>query len=381
MEKKLRILFLDTRPIRRGAQIFVQELKQRFLQDGHQVSRIFLYQEKNYEQLFLDECDLVMPFRDDHFFEKLPTVHPLLVYKLCRAIKTFSPDIILCNGSRTLKYAAVLKICFPGISAKWMYRVIDSAVYWNKQSLTQFYYRHFVIPAMDGAVGVSQKSLDEMIVHYWFKKPSVCIPRAIDVDHFAKYKPDINARENAGISQDAFVLLFLGNFTTQKRPDRFVQIIHGLKNDIPNIHGLLVGDGPLKAQVDAQVMQLGIQDRITYAGYQRDVRQWIAMSNVLLLTSDTEGMPGVVLEAGAMMKITISNIVGGICELIEDGVNGYVIIGGDVNLFIKKVVDIYEHPNKRISFEKNNFQKISQSNSIDKIFESYLMFLKNTISN
>lgn len=381
MEKKLRVLFLDTRPIRRGAQIFVQELKQQFLQEGYYVRRIFLYEENNYEQLPLNECDLVMPFRDDHFFEKIPTIHPLLVYKLGKAIKAFSPDIILCNGSRTLKYAAVLKRSFPGISAKWIYRVIDSAVYWNKRSLTQFYYRHFVIPAMDGAVGVSQKSLEEMIAHYGFKKPSVCIPRAIDVDHFFNYKPENNARENAGISNDAFVLLFLGNFTTQKRPDRFIQIIHGLQNDIPNIHGLMVGDGPLKDQVDTQVLQLGIQDRITFAGYQRDVRPWISMSDVLLLTSDTEGMPGVVLEAGAMKKITISNIVGGILELIEDGVNGYLIVGGDINLFMKRVLDIYKYPNKRLSFEKSNFQKINQSNSITKIFESYLVFLKKSISN
>ena len=128
MEKKLRVLFLDTRPIRRGAQVFVQELKQRFSQEGHHVRRIFLYEEQKYEQLPLDEYDLVMPFRDNHFFEKIPTIHPLLVYKLGRAIKDFTPDVILCNGSRTLKYAAVVKRSFTGISANWIYRVIDSAL-------------------------------------------------------------------------------------------------------------------------------------------------------------------------------------------------------------------------------------------------------------
>jgi glycosyltransferase involved in cell wall biosynthesis len=380
MEKKLRVLFLDTRPIRRGAQVFVQELKQRFSNEGHKVMRIFLYKEKDYEQLPLDDCDLVMPFMDDHFFEKVPTIHPLLVYKLGRTIKGFSPDVILCNGSRTLKYAAVVKRSFPGISANWIYRVIDSAVYWNKRSLTQFYYRHFVIPAMDGAVGVSQKSLDEMIQHYGFNKPSVCIPRAIDVDYFALFKPEENARIKYGVPNDAFVLLFLGNFTQQKRPDRFLDIIVGIKKAIPHVHGLMVGDGPLRKSVEIAANKLGIQDKLTFVGYQRDVRQWIAMSDLLLLTSDTEGMPGVVLEAGAMSKITISNIVGGIRELIEDGVNGYVILGGDISLFIKRVLEVYEYPNKRISFEKYNFQKISQSNSIKKIFESYLYYFKKSIS-
>jgi hypothetical protein len=182
MEKNLRILFLDTRPIRRGAQVFVHELMHRFSLEGLPVRRIFLYEENNYEQLPLDEHDLVLPFRDNHIYEKFPTIQPKLVKNLAREIKMFAPEVILCNGSRTLKYAAVVKKCYPSIKAKWVYRVIDSALFWNKRLLTKYYYKHFVIPSMDGAVGVSQKSLDEMIQHYGFNKPSVCIPRAIDVD-------------------------------------------------------------------------------------------------------------------------------------------------------------------------------------------------------
>jgi hypothetical protein len=77
MENKFRVLFLDTRPIRRGAQVFVHELKQKFSAEGIPVKRIFLYEEDKYEQFLLDENDLVMPFREDNFFEKIPTVHPL----------------------------------------------------------------------------------------------------------------------------------------------------------------------------------------------------------------------------------------------------------------------------------------------------------------
>lgn len=375
MENKLRVLFLDTRPIRRGAQVFVHELMQRFSAEGIPVRRIFLYEENKYEQLVLDENDLVMPFREDHFFEKIPTVHPSLVMRLAMEIKSFSPDIILCNGSRTLKYAAVVKKCYPSIKSKWVYRVIDSAVYWNRRSITQLYYRHFVIPAMDGAVGVSQKSLNEMIHHYGFKKPSVCIPRAIDVDHFAQYIPDENARENAGINKDAFVLLFLGNLTKQKRPDRFLDIIYELQKQIPNVHGLMVGDGVLREEVDAQIVLLGLSDKITKVGYQRDVRPWIAMSDLLLLTSDTEGMPGVVLEAAAMKKCTVSTDVGGISEVISDNENGFIVLNDVDNNFISKILQLYNSKNLRSKFEKAIFENILYRNKIEKIFSEYLIFM------
>jgi glycosyltransferase involved in cell wall biosynthesis len=375
MEIEPRILFLDTRPIRRGAQIFVHELKHRFSQEGLTVRRIFLYKETNYEQLPLDETDLVLQFRDNHIFEKIPTVQPQLVRDLAREIKKFSPNLILCNGSRTLKYAAVVKKCYPSIKAKWVYRVIDSAKYWNKRVFTKYCYKHFVIPSMDGAVGVSQKSLDEMIHHYGFKKPSVCIPRAIDIGYFANFLSEDGAREKIGIPNDAFVLLFLGNFTRQKRPDRFIDIIQALQKDLPLVYGLMVGDGPLKNDSFQQVEKLGLNRKIIFVGYQQDVRPWISMSDILLLTSDTEGMPGVVLEAGAMKKSTISNDIGGIKEIISDQTNGFVVLNGEVNKFISYIKLLTRNNELKKNFENNIFDFVHERNNMETIFVTYKHFL------
>jgi glycosyltransferase involved in cell wall biosynthesis len=374
MEKKPRVLFLDTRPIRRGAQVFLHELKQRFSAEGIPVKRIFLYEENKYENLVLDENDLVMPFKDNHFFENIPTVHPSLVIHLAREIRSFAPDIILCNGSRTLKYSAFVKKFYPSIKSKWVYRVIDSAVYWNKRSTTMYYYRHFVIPAMDGAVGVSQKSLNEMINHYGFKKPSVCIPRAIDVEYFSKYIPEGNSREKVGIKPDSFVVLFLGNFTKQKRPDRFLDIIYDLQIQIPNVHGLMVGDGPLLPEVNAKITQLGLTDRITYVGYQRDVRPWIAISDVLLLTSDTEGMPGVVLEAAAMKTLTVSNLVGGVQEFIKNGVNGFLNFSNSNTEYCNLLFSIFSDKKNIDKIRDKSFETVSLNYNINFISKSYLLF-------
>lgn len=379
MEKNLRILFLDTKPIRRGAQVFVHDLKLLFKQDGIAVKRVFLYKESNFEQLFLDETDVVLPFNDNNLFEKFPTVHPIIIFELAKEIKLFSPDIILCNGSRTLKYAAVVKRLFPSIKSQWIYRVIDSAVYWNRKSLTQLYYKHWVIPAMDAAVGVSQRSLDEMIHHYFFRKPSICIPRAVNIDHFANYIPDADARKKIGIPIDAFVLLFLGNFTKQKRPDRFINIINSVKESIPNVHGLMVGDGPLMSAVNNHISTLSLENKITCVGYKKDVRSWIAMSDLLLLTSDTEGMPGVVLEAAAMQKITISTDVGGVREFINHEENGYVIENKNLHEFVKYIIQLNNNKELKIKISKLSFVKVSECYNLNYISSKYLKYLYNYI--
>jgi glycosyltransferase involved in cell wall biosynthesis len=374
MENNLRVLFLDTRPIRRGAQVFVHELKSRFKEDGIAVKRVFIYKESNYEQLILDETDIVLPFNDNNIFEKFPTVHPSLIIELAKEIISFSPDIILCNGSRTLKYAAVVKRLYPSIKSKWIYRVIDSAVYWNRKSLTQLYYKHWVIPAMDAAVGVSQRSLDEMILHYSFKKPSVCIPRAVDIDHFANFIPESDARQKVGIPEDAFVLLFLGNFTKQKRPDRFIDIINSVKESIPNVHGLMVGDGPLRSEVNDQISKLSLKNNITCVGYKKDVRPWIEMSNVLLLTSDTEGMPGVVLEAAAMKKITISTDVGGVKEFIKHEKNGFIVTDNKVQEFENYLIQIATNKELYKNLSNTCFENVKIKFNLSSIKNNYHSF-------
>jgi glycosyltransferase involved in cell wall biosynthesis len=379
MENNLRVLFLDTRPIRRGAQVFIHELKSRFKEDGIAVKRVFLYKETNYEQLILDETDIVLHFNDNNIFEKFPTVHPRIIIELAKEIKAFSPDIILCNGSRTLKYAAVVKRLYPSIKSKWIYRVIDSAVYWNNKSLTQLHYKHWVIPAMDAAVGVSQKSLNEMIKHYSFKKPSVCIPRAVDIDYFANYIHESGARQKVGIPKDAFVLLFLGNFTNQKRPDRFIDIINSVKESIPNVHGLMVGDGPLRLAVNDQISILSLENNITCVGYKKDVRPWIAMSDLLLLTSDTEGMPGVVLEAASMKKITISTDVGGVREFIKNEENGYVINNKSLQEFKKYIVHFKHNNVSNIRLSLICFENVLENYSLVKIKKSYLEFFTDQV--
>ena len=380
MENNLKIMFLDTRPVRRGAQVFVHELKNQYQQHGITVSRIFLYEENVFQCLPLNTSDSVLPFRDNHIFEKILSFQPALLFELIKKIRSQNPDIILCNGSRTLKYAALVKRLSGNLKAKFVYRVIDSAVYWNKRSMSRFFYRSWVIPAMDAAVGVSKKSLSEMIRHYAFNKPAISIPRAVDIRFFSDFSPTVDLRKQWGIPENAFVVLFLGNFTKQKRPDCFIEIIEKVRLHHPQIHGLMVGDGPLKNEILDFCKLKGIEQKVTFAGYQQDVRPFISMCDILMLTSDTEGMPGVVLEAAAMSKTTISSDVGGITEFLKHRENGLVLNGGaSVHEFSCHLIDLMQNTNdlKKMALKSQN--SVVAGYSLDDIALRYIDFFRSIL--
>jgi len=376
MENNLKIMFLDTRPVRRGAQVFVHELKKQFETAGSIVQRIFLYQEVHFECLPLNHNDHVLDFKDNHWMEKYLFFQPALLLELSEQISQFNPDVILCNGSRTLKYAALVKRFNPDLKAKWVYRVIDSAQYWNRNPMVVWMYKKFIISAMDAAVGVSNKSLQEMKVHYQFNKPSVAIPRAIDIPHFTNFVPDPNLRKSWGIPEGSFVVLFLGNFTRQKRPDRFVEVIRTVKEKYPQVHGLMVGDGPLKNDTVRIIQQAGLENAFTFTGYQQDVRSFIDMSDLLMLTSDTEGMPGVVLEAAAMSKMTITSDVGGILDFLISGENGLVVSQKNVSEFADNLIQLIENPTRINQLARRASANVTIGFGVDEIAIRYLDFFK-----
>ncbi len=369
-------MFLDTRPVRRGAQVFVHELKKQFETAGSIVQRIFLYKEVHFECLPLNHNDQVLDFKDNHWMEKYLFFQPALLLELSEQISQFNPDVILCNGSRTLKYAALVKRFNPDLNAKWVYRVIDSAQYWNRNPIVVWTYRKFIISAMDAAVGVSNKSLQEMKVHYLFDKPSIAIPRAIDIPHFSNFVPEMDLRKSWRIAEGAFVVLFLGNFTKQKRPDRFVEVIRTVKEKYPQVHGLMVGDGPLKNDTVRIIQQAGLEYAFTFTGYQQDVRPFIDMSDLLMLTSDTEGMPGVVLEAAAMSKMTITSDVGGILDFLISGENGLVVSQKNVSEFADNLIQLIENPTRINQLARRASANVTIGFGVEEIAIRYLDFFK-----
>ena len=371
----MNVVILDTRPVRRGAQIFVQALATWLRTRDIQVSVLYLYRNRDTVSLPLHDSDQVLGFDENHFLEKWLTLQPLLVWKLAGVLKNLKPDCILLNGSRNLKYGAAVKKFLPE-DTRLIYRSIDSASFWNPGGIKKWYYQNFVMPAMDGVVGVSQASLRDTVSAYHFKVPSVAIPRAIDVAVADRAPSRTEARRHLRISEEAFVVLFLGRMIRQKRPDRFVEVIEQLHNKYQsgNFFGLMVGDGPLMTEVGALVDQKGLGGVLKLAGAQTEVWPFIAASDVLVLTSDTEGLPGVVLEAALLHVPSVASEVGGVRECIEEGHTGFIVSSADVDQYVARLRFLQKQKEQRLEMGKQARHKIIQSFSLDAIGPGYLNF-------
>jgi len=138
--------------------------------------------------------------------------------------------------------------------------------------------------------------------------------------------PDIPATPSAeldrlrgelGIPATAVTLVFAGGLNPIKRVDRFVRLVRDLGADY-TVKGLVVGDGPEREHLEALAEELGVRDGIVFTGWVSSATPYIELADVLILCSDYEGCPTVLLEGLALCRPMVGSRVGGIPEILAD---------------------------------------------------------------
>jgi glycosyltransferase involved in cell wall biosynthesis len=92
---------------------------------------------------------------------------------------------------------------------------------------------------------------------------------------------------------------------------------------------MLCGDGQCRRELEALVMRLGVEKQCRFLGFRRDLGEIFRAMDLMVLPSLTEGLPNVVLEAFAEAKPVVATSVGGVPEIVEDGVSGLLVPPGD----------------------------------------------------
>lgn len=132
-------------------------------------------------------------------------------------------------------------------------------------------------------------------------------------------------RRELGLSTDVPVIGTVGNFRPQKAHDCFLKAAYKVLQDIPTAKFLIVGEGPLKADIEALAKELGIFQSTIFTGRRVDVPELLQIMDVFVLSSVWEGISIALGEAMASAKPVVITNVGGNSEMVNDGENGFLV--------------------------------------------------------
>jgi L-malate glycosyltransferase len=148
----------------------------------------------------------------------------------------------------------------------------------------------------------------------------------------ARFRPSLTPRTTD--------MIFVGRLVPVKRIDLFLETIKCVRDVLPEIRATIVGDGPLRECLEQQARKLGIDANVVFVGPQRDVEAWIQQARLFVLTSDSEGLSLSLIEAMLCGLPAVVSEVGDLGDLVENGVNGYLVSDRSPQAFASRIVDL-----------------------------------------
>ncbi len=200
---------------------------------------------------------------------------------------------------------------------------------------------------------------------------TLVIPNGIDTARFHPRSPDADRRRALGIPPGARVIGTIGRLAEIKRQDVLIAAFAGLADRFPEVHLLLVGDGPLEADLRALTAGLGLAERVHFAGYESQPERALWQMDVFALTSRSEGMPVSILEAWAAGVPIVASNVGGIPELITDGQTGRLVPALDVSAATEALAGLLADPDQARSLAAAGSALVESSYSLTRMADSY----------
>jgi N-acetyl-alpha-D-glucosaminyl L-malate synthase BshA len=204
----------------------------------------------------------------------------------------------------------------------------------------------FSIQASHGITSVSESLKRDTIAAFGVARDIEVIPNFLDTDEYRR-QPDPSLRQRLCPPDECEALItHVSNFRSVKRVGLVVDIFQRIRRRV-RARLVMVGDGPDRVAVERQVDENGLREYVDFVGEQHDIVSWLSASDLFLLPSAQESFGLAALEAMACEVPVIASRVGGLPEVIQDGVTGYICDPEDIAGMAERGISLLMHPERR----------------------------------
>lgn len=174
-------------------------------------------------------------------------------------------------------------------------------------------------------------------------------PDQVDHLHIVHCGVQPERMASANHEPDGNRLVTVGRLVELKGMSVLLDAVNRLQETNPKVELTVIGDGPDRARFEQKAKRLGLADRVHFVGAQSqaEVAEHLGRSDVFVLPSFAEGVPVVLMEAMATGLPVVTTHVGGMTELIDDGVSGYLVRPGDVEQLTGRIAGLLADPDLR----------------------------------
>jgi L-malate glycosyltransferase len=196
----------------------------------------------------------------------------------------------------------------------------------------------FSIEQSDGVTAISNYLRERTVREFDVKNPIRVVYNFVNCDVYRR-APDLAESRAEYADAGERILVHLSNFRPVKRVGDVIEVFDRVRKEVP-ARLLMIGDGPDRPAAEWMAKRKGLRDRVSFLGKQDNVRDKLAVADLLLLPSELESFGLAALEGMACEVPAVATRVGGIPELIDDHQTGFLAPIGDIELMARCAIDI-----------------------------------------
>lgn len=219
--------------------------------------------------------------------------------------------------------------------------------------------------ATDRVISVSAE-LQPQLARYVNPRRIKIIWNGLDTENVRSDLSALEAKRRLNIPDHCPVLGYAGRLVPIKRLDLFLAAAKEMAGRTPDARFVVVGDGGERPRLEERAQALGLEHRVLFLGHRDDIYDVLRALDVFVLCSDHEGLPMVLLEALHMGVAVVARQVGGIPEVIEDGVSGSLVPSADPLALADACVRLLEDNNLRRRLVQGGQSRVAERFSAER---------------
>jgi glycosyltransferase involved in cell wall biosynthesis len=303
-------------------------------------------------------------------FEYVPNMHRSVdffkdrqAYRwLCQRIAEFKPDIVHTHAAKAgaIGRLAASKMKVPVVVHTFHGHVFDG--YFSPTKTKVFMQaERYLAKKSNAIVAISPEQQFDLTEKYRICSPEQThiVRLGFDLSRFSESMDEKREafRSKWDLSNDKVVVSIVGRLTGIKNHKLFLEAMQKvMRTSTVPVIGLVVGGGELDSELKSwcadrdMIYSSDKVSGIVFAGWEKEVDSVMAASDIVAMTSFNEGTPVSLIEAQSAGLPVISTNVGGVNDIVDQGVSGLLVPSGDVNAFAEGLIKLIESKDKRIDF-------------------------------
>lgn len=297
-----------------------------------------------------------------------------------KLIKKYNPDIVYAHSS---KAGAIARIADIGLKNYCIYNPHGWAFNMRCSAKKKAIYtmiEKIVAPFCDKIICISdaekQSALDKKICK---EDKLQVIFNGVDIEAYENGAHGAVKRQDLNIPEDAFVVGMVGRISQQKAPDVFVKMAKQVKDEIPNAHFIIVGNGNQEAEIRRYAEDNGFSDSLHITGWVDNPMSYVELFDVACLLSRWEGFGLALPEYMMAGKPIVASRVDAIPNIIRDGENGLLVGADDATGASNAVLRIYQEDGLKDRLVTQGFEDVHNRFNARRVSEEHGKLLEQIV--